>query len=68
MAILPAKENSRVTREKEKLVSDHETIASIPAIAVGELIDVRVPLTIIAIDVGDRDALCRVPSVPLPVE
>lgn len=57
-------------REKERLVSDHEAIASIPAIAVGEVVDVRVPLTIIviAIHVGDRDALCRVPSIPLPVD
>ena len=58
------KENSR-GREREKVrpVSDEETIVGVPAIAVAERVDVRVPIALIAIDVANRDAMCAAPSM-----
>ncbi len=38
-------------------------IVGVPDIAVVERVDVRVPITIIAIDIANRDALCRAPSM-----
>ena len=55
-------------REKVKLVSEDEAIVGVPAIVVGEVVGVHVPLTIITIHVGDRDASCHAPSVPLSVK
>lgn len=58
------KENSRgCKREKVRLVSDEEAIVGVPAIAVVERVDVRVPIALIAIDIANRDASCIAPSI-----
>ena len=63
MALVSGKENSRGKREKVRRVADEEPIVGVPAIAVVEPVDVRVPLAPVAIDVADRDASCAAPSV-----
>jgi hypothetical protein len=74
MESICGKENSRNRREKVRFVSDEEAIVGVPAIVVGKLVDVRVPMTIIviAIHVADRDASCAAPSItpmlPLSIE
>ena len=64
MAVVSGKENFRERRRKKvKLVSDEEPIVGVPAIVVVEPVDVRVPIALIAIDVANRDATCRAPSL-----
>ena len=64
MAIIFRKENSRgYKQEKVGLVSDEDAIVGVPAIAVVEPVDVRIPARIVAIQVRDRDAMCAAPSM-----
>ena len=58
---------SPISRGKDA-VAEQETVVGIPPVAVVEPVDVGVPPAIVAVDVENRDALCRVPSVPLPLE
>jgi len=63
MASISRKENSRRKREKVRRVTDKEPIVGVPAVAVAEPVEVRVPIAPIAVDVTNRDASCVAPSI-----
>ena len=56
-------------REKQQFREDEAMpVVTVPGVVVGQPVDVGVPPAIVAVDVENRDALCRAPSVPPPFE
>ena len=47
----------------KQIVSREEAVLDIPDVVVAEVVSVEVPLTVIPIDIDDRDALYTPPSI-----
>jgi hypothetical protein len=59
----------KLSREgEEERVAEQETIVGVPPIVVAEPVDVGVPPAVIPVEVENRDAMCRTPSMPPPFE